>query len=97
MGDTITAAELRKGAKRYMIVDVREPSEFAESSIPGARNIPLGQLMAKEPQKMLPKDKEIVVHCRSGIRGEKACNFLKARGYKVKNLEGGILAWHGSV
>jgi rhodanese-related sulfurtransferase len=42
----------------------------------------------------LPKNKEIVVYCRVGNRSAYACSYLSRMGYKVKNLEGGIVVWN---
>lgn len=73
------------------ILDVREPHEFALCNL-GGLLIPLNDL----PRRMgeLDKERETVVHCRSGARSAKAVEFLQANGFKdVKNLAGGILAW----
>jgi sulfur-carrier protein adenylyltransferase/sulfurtransferase len=74
-----------------LVVDVREPHEYQICNI-GGTLIPLNDL----PKRMgeLNKDRETVVHCRSGSRSAKAVEFLQANGFKnVKNLAGGILAW----
>lgn len=78
-----------------VIIDVREASEFAGGHIPGARLIPLGSL----PQRMseIPSDQEIVVVCQSGGRSTAACQHLKAAGYQVSNLLGGMIGWRGPV
>jgi len=78
-----------------VIVDVREPEEFAEGHIPGARLIPLGTV----PERMgeIPSDREVMVVCRSGGRSTAACQHLQAAGYRVKNLTGGMLGWQGPV
>lgn len=89
----IDAMELKKDLKKYKIIDVREPDEFAESHIEGAENIPLGKLIRDEGKGIIPRDKEIIVHCKSGFRGQIAADLLLQRGYNVKNLEGGYQAW----
>ncbi len=74
------------------LVDVREPVEHAESHIKGAKLIPLGQL--EKHIEEIDRDAPVVVMCRSGKRGIKALNKLESLGIeKVRNLEGGILAW----
>ncbi|MGP8271603.1 MAG: molybdopterin-synthase adenylyltransferase MoeB [Terracidiphilus sp.] len=73
------------------ILDVREPHEYQICNIKG-QLIPLGDL----PQRVheLDSSREIVVHCRSGVRSAKAVDFLRHAGFKrVSNLAGGILAW----
>jgi rhodanese-related sulfurtransferase len=78
--------------ERPLLVDVREPSEFAERRIPGAILLPLSGL-AEDPQ-ALPMDRPLIIHCASGKRSQAAGEFLSRHGYgDVSNLEGGILAW----
>lgn len=91
----VTVEELKARMDRnadFVLVDVREPSEYQICQIPGAQLIPLGEFA--ERYKELPRDREIVVHCKSGVRSARAVHFLKGKGYEdVHNLEGGILAW----
>jgi rhodanese-related sulfurtransferase len=73
------------------ILDVREPHEYQICNI-GGHLIPLGDLPRRVNE--LDTSKEIVAHCRSGVRSAKAANFLRQAGFKkVHNLAGGILAW----
>ncbi|PYY03083.1 MAG: molybdenum cofactor biosynthesis protein MoeB [Acidobacteria bacterium] len=77
------------------ILDVREPHEYQICNLNG-HLIPLGDL----PKRMneLDSSREIVAHCRSGVRSGKAVDFLRQAGFrKVKNLAGGILAWADKV
>ena len=78
---------------KYFLVDVREPDEFSEGNIPGAKNIPLGVILSGVTLDELPKDKEIVLNCRSGRRSAEAQEFLKEKGFKAINLEGGFEAF----
>ena len=78
-----------------VIIDVREPEEYAEGRIPGSRLIPLGTVADRMAE--IPSDQEVVVVCRSGGRSTKACQHLQAAGYRVKNLTGGMLGWTGPV
>jgi rhodanese-related sulfurtransferase len=80
------------GPDRPLLVDVREPAEFAERRIPGAVLLPLSGL-ADDPE-ALPMDRPLIIHCASGKRSQVAAEFLSRHGYgDVSNLEGGILAW----
>lgn len=94
---TITVQELKerkdKGEKLF-ILDVREPAEFAEINM-NAVLIPLGKIMQGQIEDIEDwKDKEVIVHCRSGMRSMNACAVLEQYGFQnTKNLEGGILAW----
>jgi rhodanese-related sulfurtransferase len=83
---------LRASSVPFMLLDVREPSEFAASKISGAVNIPVGQVEQRLSE--LPKDREIVVMCRSGHRSSRVTATLNKLGYKnAVNLTGGITAW----
>ncbi|MEK6903474.1 MAG: rhodanese-like domain-containing protein [Nanoarchaeota archaeon] len=98
MNETISAAELKKNSKIYYILDVREPDEFAQGHIEGAVNIPLGKLIRDLGQGIVPTDKPVVVHCKSGGRGAIALDVLKKKGFtNVQNLEGGFSAWTCSL
>ncbi len=77
-------------AKDGFLLDVREPFELAVEVLPGAVNIPLGQL--RERLDELPHDREIQVVCRSGQRAYSATRVLLRRGFKVKNVSGGMLS-----
>jgi rhodanese-related sulfurtransferase len=77
------------------LIDVREPVEHAESHVPGARLIPLGQIETRCGE--LAKSKPVVVMCQAGKRGAAAAAKLRTLGFpEVRNLEGGILAWKAS-
>ena len=80
----------------FILVDVREPHEYQIASISKATLIPLGQLPNRLSE--LPKDANIVCHCKSGVRSAKAVDLLKQSGYiRVRNMKGGILAWSDKV
>jgi len=77
------------------ILDVREPHEYQICNL-GGHLIPLGDLPARMNE--LDSSREIVAHCRSGVRSAKAVTLLRQAGFgKVKNLAGGILAWADKV
>jgi len=75
-----------------LLLDVREPNEFAYAQIQGSRLIPLGQLPERTDE--LDKEQEIVVICHHGMRSQQACHFLQHAGFtRLNNLKGGIDAW----
>jgi sulfur-carrier protein adenylyltransferase/sulfurtransferase len=77
------------------VLDVREPHEYQICNI-GGHLIPLGDLPKRVSE--LDSSREIVAHCRSGVRSAKAVTFLQQAGFKkVHNLAGGILAWADRV
>jgi adenylyltransferase/sulfurtransferase len=94
----IQVEELKRRLDRgenIFVLDVREPNEYQISNI-GGYLIPLGDLPKRVNE--LDTSREIVAHCRSGVRSAKAVNFLQQAGFKkVTNLAGGILAWADRV
>lgn len=72
------------------LLDVRHPEELAVESVPGALNIPLNQLRSRLDE--LPKDQEILVFCRSGQRAYYATRMLLQKGFKARNVSGGMLS-----
>jgi rhodanese-related sulfurtransferase len=90
------AERMSHDGQDLVLVDVREPHEAEIASIPGAKLIPLGELPARMHE--LDSADEIVLHCRSGARSATALRLLRDAGFtKLKNLEGGILAWSDEV
>ncbi len=77
-------------ADNAFLLDVREPVELAVESVPGAVNIPVGQLRSRLGE--LPPDREIHVICRSAQRAYYATRILLQNGYNAKNLSGGMLS-----
>ncbi|MBI5077962.1 MAG: rhodanese-like domain-containing protein [Candidatus Yonathbacteria bacterium] len=82
---------LRDRNHNEVLVDVREPSEYKDAAIPGAENIPLGEIGSAAGR--LKKYETVYVNCGSGARSKKACEILEASGINVVNLEGGLAAW----
>jgi adenylyltransferase/sulfurtransferase len=75
------------------LLDVREPHEYAIVDM-GAPLIPVGELASRLHELTFPKHTEVVIHCKSGARSQRACLILKENGYSnVTNLAGGITAW----
>ena len=92
---TVKPATLRRwlDKEEAVLVDVREPDEHASESIEGAVLVPLASV---SPRALPPLNgKKLVVHCKKGGRGEKACAALQAQlpGTGIYNLEGGIESW----
>lgn len=80
----------------FVLIDVREPHEFQIARIPGSKLIPLGELPKRLNE--LNPEADIVAHCKSGARSQKAVDFLKQNGFQhVRNMTGGILAWSDKV
>lgn len=88
--------EWRKKKEDFLLIDVREPYEYEEVNL-GGENIPLGTIAGHATR--IPKDKKVVVHCRSGKRSADAINLLeKQHGFtNLYNLKGGILAYMAEI
>ncbi|TYS69137.1 rhodanese-like domain-containing protein [Sutcliffiella horikoshii] len=95
---TITTDELKKkldAGEELHLVDVREDEEIEMGKIKQAEHIRMGDI--PENLDKLDKNKEYIVICRSGRRSENVCHYLQDQGYKVRNMEGGMLEWEGDV
>ena len=94
----ILFGNINKGLEEYrstpgaVLVDVREPDEFASGHIPGAVNAPLSTIN----QVSLPKDKPLFLYCLRGTRSKQAAGILKRMGYTVKSI-GGISGYKGQL
>ncbi len=78
-----------------LILDVRTPMEFAGGHLPGAVNIPLDDL--RENMGVLPREREILVYCRVGLRGYIGTRILSQNGFQARNLSGGIVTWSAAT
>ena len=74
-----------------LLLDVREPEEWAAGHAPESTWIPIRELAARQAE--LPEDRPIVVVCRSGDRSGRVAIALRRAGYDAANLSGGLLAW----
>lgn len=96
---TISNEEIQNklaAGEQVLIVDVREPAEYAFGRMPGAKSIPLGELEGRLG--VLDPEKEYVIVCRTGNRSDLACQTLADKGFKkVKNAVQGMAEWHGEV
>jgi len=97
----ITAEELKKrldAGEQLHIIDVREPSEYAEYNI-GGTLIPLGKILSMQLEDLDDlKDEELILHCKAGSRSMQACMVLEQVGFtNVVNLVGGTMAWKKMV
>ncbi len=92
--ETDEADELRSSSDDVVILDVREPDENAQGSIPGAVFIPRGQLESNIENKVPNKDAKVLIHCASGVRSAFAAKTLAELGYEdVASIAGGFNKW----
>lgn len=100
MIEEISATELKRridAGDEIQLIDVRQPDENAFAKIPGAKLIPLGDIIRRISE--IDPTKETVIHCKMGGRSAKAIEVLKQAGFtgEMKNLKGGITAWSNEV
>lgn len=98
MVQEISPTELRArlgAAEPPLVLDVREPWEQDIARLPGTLDIPMGEISGRLSE--LPRDREIVVMCRSGGRSAKVAEYLDRMGLRASNLTGGILGWARDV
>ena len=79
-----------------LLLDIRSDAEVQQGVLPGALHLPMHLIPLRMTE--LPRDRELVLYCRSGARSYHACGFLAQHGFgNAINLRGGILAWarHG--
>lgn len=89
---SVLEARRRLDAGRAVLIDVREPEEWAEGHVAGAVHIPLGELGLRLDE--LPRDRDLLFFCRSGARSGMAAEALRQHGVdRAVNVAGGILAW----
>ena len=79
-----------EGMSDGFVLDVRQPFELAVEHLPGAVNIPLGELRDRLDE--LPRDREILTLCRSGQRAYYATRLLLQNGFRARNISGGMLS-----
>ena len=87
----ITIEQVRKLNEEYVLVDIRDEISFEYGHIDGAKNIPLAKI--KEDNSLLPKDKLVVLCCKSGQISDELAENLRDDGFNAVNLEGGYYSW----
>lgn len=96
----ISAAEVKAKLDRgddFLLLDVREPSEFETARIEGAKLMPMGDVPARAHQELDPEG-SIVVICHHGVRSMNVTAWLRQQGFeKAQSMRGGIDAWARSV
>ena len=82
--------------KEAILIDVRTPGEYRDGHIPGVVNIPLDELEKRIGE--IPKDKKVVLICRTGSRSAQGTRLLRSKGFNnVYNSTGGMSTWKGPV
>ncbi len=80
--------------KKCVLLDVREPDEYAQIRIPGALNLPVGKINAQSTAAAIPSaDTAVIVYCKTGRRAQEAALILQSLGYQTVLNMGGISSW----
>jgi len=89
----------REGGERdFVLVDVREPNEYEINRIPGAVLIPKGDFLNGSALERLPHDKQVVMHCKTGVRSAETLAIVKGAGYgDAVHVGGGVVAWVNQI
>ena len=94
---TISAKELKRkmdAGEDFALIDVREQNEYEIVSIPGSVLIPKGDILSGEALSLIPQDRQIILHCKSGARSAEALAVLHKAGFAdAVHVGGGVLAW----
>jgi len=104
-GSTISVTTLEhmlkerdEGTRDFVLVDVREPNEAEINHIPGAVLIPKGEFLNGHALEQLPSDKQIVMHCKTGVRSAETLAIVKGAGYAdAVHVGGGVAAWVNQI
>lgn len=92
MVKTVDLAELERAhAEGALVVDVREPDEYASGHVPGARSVPLDSVPDRLGE--LPKDQPVYVVCKSGGRSAKGAEVMAQAGLDARSVDGGTAGW----
>jgi adenylyltransferase/sulfurtransferase len=90
--------ERDNGERDFVLVDVREPNEFEINRIPGSVLIPKGDFLNGSALEHLPTDKQVVMHCKSGVRSAETLAIVKGAGYSdAVHVGGGVVAWVNQI
>jgi len=98
---TISVKDLKAMMDRdeeFLLVDVREPNEYEIVSIPGSVLIPKGEIMDGSALERLPQDRQVVLHCKTGVRSAETLAVLKGAGFAdAVHVGGGVSAWVSQI
>jgi len=104
-GSTISVSQLESmlkereaGQRDFVLVDVREQVEYDINRIPGSVLVPKGEFLNGNALEQLPSDKQVVLHCKSGVRSAEALAVLKGAGFSdAVHVGGGVVAWVNQI
>ena len=90
--------EREEGIRDFVLIDVREPNEYEINKIPGSVLIPKGEFLNGNALGQLPGDKQVVMHCKTGVRSAETLAIVKGAGYAdAVHVGGGVVAWVNQI
>ena len=90
--ETVSPAKAKEAQDAgAMLIDVRESSEYRSGHAPGARHISVQVIERRLGE--IPKERQIIVVCQSGMRSQRAAEILSSNGFQVLNVSGGMIGW----
>ncbi len=90
--DSIDLQQRLAAGEKIALLDIRTEAEVAQGMLPASEHLPMHLIPLRIND--LPRDKDVVLYCRSGARSYHACSYLMQQGYRnVINLRGGIIGW----
>ena len=96
--DVLSVKQMQDSGERFVLIDVREPDEFAKASIEGALQIPMRTIPSRLNDLEANRGDRIVVHCHHGGRSARVTAWLREQGFEqAQNMAGGIDAWSQQV
>jgi rhodanese-related sulfurtransferase len=91
-GEEVSIEELEEARRSgALLIDVRQPEEYEAGHVPGARLVPMGDVVARSSE--VPLDKPVYVICQTGVRSLKATRFYRSRGIDAWSVAGGTKDW----
>jgi rhodanese-related sulfurtransferase len=96
--DVLTVKQMQDSGERFVLIDVREPDEFAKASIEGSLQIPMRTIPSRLADLEPHRGDRIVVHCHHGGRSARVTAWLREQGFEqAQNMAGGIDAWSQQI
>lgn len=90
--ETVSPAKAKEAQDQgAVLIDVRESHEYRAGHAPGAKHISVQVIERRLGE--IPKERQIVVMCQSGMRSQRAADILSRNGYQVLNVSGGMIGW----
>ncbi|RAY14919.1 rhodanese-like domain-containing protein [Actinomadura craniellae] len=90
-GEDVPAVDAAQVPQQAYLLDVREPDEWQAGHVPDAVHIPMGELSDRAAE--IPRDQDVYVICRSGMRSAQVTVALNNAGWQARNVDGGMMGW----